>query len=181
MLQSHNATYCQQLGVQLHEVALQKKEQQNAILPPSSGFNSSLTPFTWWCLFHKTKKKKKTRIRIQVGNNALLHGKNKKRKRLVTNMSSSLGDYMNRYLLPGKPGSSVVLGKELALFVCEGEECSRCLFGKRWGCSCVTVMFTWRFGMAQNCHQDRNIPKQNRKLLNGVKSLLKAYTESYSQ
>lgn len=39
-------------------------------------------------------------------------------------MSSSLGDYMNRYLLPGKPGSSVVLGKELALSVCEGEECS---------------------------------------------------------
>lgn len=27
----------------------------------------------------------------------------KKRKRLVTNMSSPLGDYRNRYLLPGKP------------------------------------------------------------------------------
>lgn len=58
--------------------------------------------------------------------------------------------------------------------VCEGEECSRCFFGERWGCSCVTEMFTWRFGMTQNCHQDKNIPKQNRKLLNGVKSLLKA-------
>lgn len=41
---------------------------------------------------------------------------------------------------------------------------------ERWGCSCVTEMFTWRFGKTQNCHQDKNIPKQNRKLLNGIKS-----------
>jgi len=81
-------------------------------------------------------------------------------------MSSPLGDYMNRYLLTGKPGSSVVLGKELTLFVCEGEECSRCFFEERWGCSSVTEMFTWRLGgMTQNCHQDKDFPKQNRKPL----------------
>lgn len=63
-------------------------------------------------------------MRIWVGNNALIHGKNKKKGKDVTSMSSPLGDYTNRYLLPGKPGSSVVLGRELALFVGEGEECS---------------------------------------------------------
>lgn len=187
MPQSRNATYCQQLGMQLHEPASQKKEQQNGVLPPSAGLNRSLTSFTWRCLFQKRKKKKKTTPWL-VGNENLGRKQcpypwkeQKKRKRLVTSMSSPLGDYMNRYLLPGKPGSSVVLGRELAVFAGEGEERSRCFFGERWGCSCVTEVFTWMFGMTRNCHQDKNFPKQNRKLLNGVKSLLKSYTESYSQ
>lgn len=78
-------------------------------------------------------------------------------------MSSPLGDYMNRYLLPGKPGSSVVLGKELTLFACEGEECSWCFFAERWGCSCVTEVFTWKYGMTQNCHQDKNFLQTKQK------------------
>lgn len=120
--------------MQLHEPALQKKEQPNAILPASSGFDSSLAASTW--LLNKPPKPNQTqtpdqrqqpRNRIQVENKTLPYGRGKKKGK---ELSSPLDDYMNKHLLPGNVGlgSSVVLGKELSLFVYEEKECSQCFF-----------------------------------------------------